>query len=98
MQYGTHLDADGNDEQCLCKVREVWADVSPLKGREYWEAKRINPETTYKITIRYFPDLTSDMLIAYGEKLLEIESIINVDEANVMLELTCMDHEKKSDE
>lgn len=98
LQYRTRKDSDGNDELYLYEVCRVWASVTPLKGREYWEAKRINPETTYRVTMRYRPGIAPDMMIVYKDKLMEIESIVNIDEGDVALEITCLEHDKKVNE
>lgn len=60
----------------------VWANVSPKTGREYDEAQKLRAETTYNVHTRYFSNITSDMQIEYNNKLLKIESVLNVDEKN----------------
>lgn len=76
-------------EQALVKVKTVWASVEPTRGREYQEAQRIRPELTYKITTRYYKDITPDMFIKFKDRYFEIISIINVRERNEMLEFIC---------
>ena len=44
-------------------VKTVWATVSSTKGKEQQEANKIRPELNYDIYTRYFPWITSDMLI-----------------------------------
>ena len=65
----------------------VWASVQPFKGREYHEAQKIRAETTYKITMRYLAGVTPDMRIKHHNKTLEIQSILNIDERNVELQI-----------
>ncbi len=78
-------------EQVLQEVRTVWASVEPTRGREYQEAQRIRPELTYKITMRYQKDVTSDMLIRFRHRYFKIVSVINVRERNEMLEIVCIE-------
>lgn len=76
-------------EQALVEIKTVWASVEPTRGREYQEAQRIRPELTYKITTRYYKDITPDMFIKFKDRYFQIVSIINVREHNEMLEIVC---------
>lgn len=67
----------------------VWASVEPLKGREYLEAKKDSVEISYLIRIRYIAGLREDMIVAYQDKELDIESILNIDEKNKEIHLMC---------
>lgn len=78
-----------------CKT--VWATVKALRGGEYWEAQKIRPETTYKVTTRYCMGITTDMRIQYKDKILEIKTVDNVNEADYMLEMQCVEYIEKSD-
>lgn len=84
-------------EQVLKAKKTVWASVEPTRGREYQEAQRIRPELTYKITIRYFKDITPDMYIKFKERYFEMVSIINVREKNEMLEIICTEKIEKKE-
>lgn len=84
-------------EQVLTAVKTVWASVEPTRGREYQEAQRIRPELTFKITIRYFNNITPDMYIKFKERTFEIVSIINVREKNEMLEIVCTEKIEKKE-
>lgn len=61
---------------------EVWAEVLPLVGREYWAAKTVNAETTGKIRIRYLADITPKMRIMLEDRIFNITGIVNVEEKN----------------
>lgn len=66
----------GQDKKSFVPVKTVWATVKALRGTEYYEALRVRPEMTYKITCRWTPGITGDMRIKYKnhgeEKILEI--------------------------
>lgn len=79
----------GQNVQKLVKFKTVWASIEPTTGREYLEAQRIKNQLTYKIFTRYFPRLSSDMIINYRGKRFEIESLINYRESNEMLLFMC---------
>lgn len=77
--------------------KTVWSTVKALRGGEYWEAQKVRPEKTYKVTTRYYPDITTDMKIQYGNKILEIENVNDVNEAHYMLEMQCVEYIEKGD-
>lgn len=69
------------------EVMTVWAFVAPKTGREYDEAQKLRAETTYNVLTRYFPNITTDMIILFRERTLKIESVLNVDERNEQLQI-----------
>ncbi len=69
------------------EVMTVWAFAAPKTGREYDEAQKLRAETTYNVLTRYFPNITTDMRIMFRERILKIESVLNVDERNEQLQI-----------
>lgn len=67
----------------------VWASVTPMTGREYAESQKIRAETTYRITTRFFQNITTDMKILYEGKTFDIVSALNIEERNVELQIIC---------
>ena len=65
----------------------AWASIEPLRGREYWEAAKINSEITAKVTLRWRRDVKPQMRLKYGPRVFDIVSIVDRDERNQMLEL-----------
>ena len=83
---------DGGIAEAWTPFAQVWAKVQGLRGRELFSARTVNATTTHKVTIRYCRGLTSKhrMLIGQDEsRVLNIESVIDVDEKHVMQELMC---------
>lgn len=72
----------------------VWAAVAPMTGHEYDEAQKLRAETTYKVTTRYFPNITTDMKILHGLKVLDIVSILNIDERNAELQIVAKERDR----
>ena len=78
---------------------ETWADfatsvpaaIEPLKGREYWEAQKINAEQATKIRIRYRTGVLPTMRVVWGTRIYKIEAIMNIDERNRELHLVCVE-------
>ena len=69
------------------KAYEVWANVSPTTGREYDEAQKLRAETTYKVITRYFEHITTDMKILFRGHILDIISVLNINEMNIELNI-----------
>ncbi len=71
------------------QVSEVWADISPLSGKEFVAFKQINAEISVRVTMRYQPGIDTEMRVLFKDKIFEILSIINPDEKNIALVLMC---------
>lgn len=95
------LDEDGQDAmgqatQNWKASKLVWATFRPIRGSERDEAARkFREERTYKATIRYQEGITTDMRIMYKSRIFEIKSVVNVNEANYMLEIECTEYVDK---
>ena len=75
------------DVQDLQEIKTVWANIIPLKGKEYFEAKRTEHSVDHKIVTRYHSWMKPDMIIRCGKREFEIESVINVNDANYELNI-----------
>lgn len=85
----------GNRKGELTKKAEVWADMHPVRGTEFLEYYRDANALQYKITIRYRPGITEKDVLVRGKRQFEINSIINVNEENVALEIYCTETKDK---
>jgi len=70
-------------------VVTVWASVEPLTGREYFFSHQIKAEVTHRVRTRYREDITTKMRGKLGERILAIESILDLKEAHKTLEILC---------
>jgi len=78
-------------------IKSVWASVAAVMGREYVEAKKFQPELTYKIVTRYLKDfVTPDMQIQYNKRIFNIQDCIDPNEAHEFLEIKCIEKVYKS--
>lgn len=77
---------------------ETWANfataipaaIEPLRGREYWEAQKVNAEASVKITIRYRSGILPTMRVKWGTRIFNLISPpINTGERNRELVLMC---------
>ena len=77
-------------------LRREWAKVDPISGREYLVAQQVNATTSHTIATHYFAGATSDMRLVRKRisddavvRQFNVESVINVGEANRWLEWRC---------
>lgn len=82
-------DSFGAEVSEWVQFAKVWADASPVSGREFDAFKQINAEITAKITIRYLEGVSTEMRVILGERIFEIGSVINPEEKNISLILMC---------
>lgn len=73
------------------KVRECWAKIRTSRSYETNVEEKLKGEFVYTILVRYFDDLTLDMLIMYKDKELKINQINNIDERNYAYEIVAID-------
>lgn len=55
----------------------VWAAVEPLAGKRYFEAKQANADVTGIVRLRYRTGLQPTMRLKYGDRILQIVSIVH---------------------
>ncbi len=95
--YLTH-DSDGNAmlvcadgkpyaHKLALKEYSVAGFVSPMSGREYEESQKLRTETTYKISARFFRNITPEMRILYDNKEFEIVSVLDLNERHEELQI-----------
>lgn len=64
--------------QTWATLAQVWAQVKPVRGSEYFAAQQMNARVDTVFKIRYRSDLTTKMRISYGGELYDIQSIIEL--------------------
>lgn len=72
-------------------VADLWAKVEPLSGRELQIAAQVQPDVTHKVTIRFRRGLTCDMRFNVRGKVLNILSILNIEERDERMECLCQE-------
>ena len=78
-------------EETWQTVGERWANVIPMRSRELLAAGQVNEQINHRVEIRYIKDLDSTWRIVYRDKVLNIDSVINVEDRNRYLELVCIE-------
>ena len=69
-----------------------------MSGREYEESQKLRAETTYKITTRYFPNITEVYENYVRTKVLDIVSVLNIVENNTELQIVAKEKDRNGKE
>jgi SPP1 family predicted phage head-tail adaptor len=82
-------DAHGNPVADWRTVLRCWAAVSPASGGEAMVANQVNGKLPIKITMRPIYAVTTRNRVRVGTRLLDVNSVVDVDSAGRVLELVC---------
>lgn len=87
---------DGFPEDNWERVREIWGDVKPVHDstddRERNRAGRMEPHITHRVFTMYFAGYSSSYRMLMGDRIFNVESVINLGERNRMLEWQCVEN------
>jgi SPP1 family predicted phage head-tail adaptor len=87
---GTANDGGGNQVPVWEPIATTWANIRPLRGDEVVIANKTGQEVTHMVTMRYRADIDKEIhRINYKGRILAIQHIVNKDELNVELNITC---------
>jgi SPP1 family predicted phage head-tail adaptor len=86
-------DTYGGQSPVWTDVASVWADISPLSGRELLAAQQINVEISHTIAIRFQqqfagPKAVAAMRILYDNRIFNIHSSIDPDERRKSIQIS----------
>lgn len=68
-----------------------WGKVEPLSGREQWQAQQVRPDVTHRVTLRYYSALTARHRLKIGERIFNIESVVNVENRRRQHDCICVE-------
>ena len=91
QELKTNINENGFEIEEWIDFKTVWAGVSNLHGREYFEAAAVQMEKTVKFTIRYLADIDTSMRILFKNKAYNIISIDNIKYRNRFIEIKAME-------
>lgn len=66
----------------------LWAEVLPLNGVERLQAEQVASQVSYRVALRWRPDITNHMRIIWRGRVLEIVAVADAGPA-AFLELDC---------
>lgn len=93
QKFTTIINENGFEIEAWQDYKIVWASVSNLSGREYYQAAAIQAETTVKFLMRYFEDINTEMRILFKNKQYNITSIDNKKYENKYIEIKAFEAE-----
>ena len=79
--------AMGGATKTWASFHECWADVRELSGRELNQSDQVASKVIATCFIRYKANIDSSMRLVHGSKVYQIESLINKDGKNKMIEM-----------
>jgi SPP1 family predicted phage head-tail adaptor len=82
-------DGYGGYAEAWRDVAAAWAAVEPLRGSERYAAQQVQAELTHRVVMRYRPGVRPQMRLVYGDRVLEIAAVIDMEERHKWLELLC---------
>lgn len=82
-------DAGGGITESYSTIAQIYADIRPSGGDEAYRQGKVKDKVTHKIYVRYRSDIRPEYRIKYESRIFQIKNIINIDERDRWLELTC---------
>jgi SPP1 family predicted phage head-tail adaptor len=83
--------AIGEVEETFELVAERWAHVRPITAAELLRANKPELQTTHVVTLRYVGNIPATSRLVWGTRTFQIEGVINRDERNRQMDLTCVE-------
>lgn len=84
------LDGMGQAIGTWTDVATVWAQVMPLRGREFFAAAQVQQELSIKVTMRYRADVVPTMRIVWQGKPHDITGVVQLGGKKVFMEVMAL--------
>lgn len=84
-------DGQGGYTEAWVDTLTVWASIEPVKAWEHYQAMQLETPVTHKIQMRYNATATSAKRLLYGTRVMDIKSVINLNEDNAFLEIRAVE-------
>jgi SPP1 family predicted phage head-tail adaptor len=91
LQRATTSSVVGQHVQSWSDVATYWAKVTPKSGTENPSEEGTGANVTYTVQMRFVSGITPKDRFHFNGRTLNIESVINVDERNIELEIECVE-------
>lgn len=86
-------DGAGGCTEAWSTIASIYADIRPTGGDEAYRQGKVQDKVTHKIFVRYRSDIQPYYRIQYESRIFNIKNIMNIDERDRFLELTCSEGE-----
>lgn len=91
QQPSTSQNSFGEESVSWANFATVMASIEPAGGTEQISAQQVTGSVSHKIVLHHIAGIIPKWRIVYGARVFEILSVINVEEDNRMLELSCVE-------
>lgn len=81
----------GEDIQVPKLHTKIWADVQPIRGKEFMEMQKTSSELQYRITTRYREGIDPSMEVRWEGRKLNINAVIDILGREESMELMCVE-------
>jgi SPP1 family predicted phage head-tail adaptor len=82
-------DSSGQPSETWSTLWTAWASIEPQSASEGLTGEGVLASRSYVVTMRYLASITPRCRISWGSRVLDIVGVMNTDERNQMLTLTC---------
>ena len=93
QKFTIGINENGFETEDWQDYKTVWASVSNLTGKEYYQAAAMQAEKIVKFKVRYFEDIDTSMRIVFKDSKYNINSIDNKEHTNKYLEIKALEVE-----
>lgn len=91
QKRSTTQDSYGQPLTSWTDVAIVWGEVVPTSGNENQSADALQSSENFIVTIRYRAGITAKMRIKYGNRLFDIQSVLDENERHRTINLSCVE-------
>ncbi len=70
-------------------IKNRWAQVEPLSGRELFQSNQWRANVDYRFTIRYSSGISPQMRIVYSGSSYQIHSVIDINDEHKEIQMLC---------
>lgn len=93
QKFSVTTNENGFEVEDWIDIKIVWASISNLYGKEYFEAAATQSEKTVKFTIRFIAGIDESMRIMFKGKIYKIIFIDNIKYQNKFLQIKALEVE-----
>ncbi|MBR9648597.1 phage head closure protein [Clostridium tyrobutyricum] len=94
QKFITEVNENGFETEVWQDYKTVWASVSHLSGKEYYQAAAVQAEKTIRFLVRYAGDIDTSMRILFRNTQYSITSADNIKYENRFIEIKAVEVEK----
>lgn len=91
-QRDTIQDSVGQTIEAWQEVDTVWGSLRPIRGREFFSASGQRAEITHEVIIRHGATVAPRDRIVSGQRVFDVQSVINIDERRRYLKLMVIEN------